>query len=73
MKPKTTIPYYHTKHGPEIFPRRRTFTPDEMRWRKATVSFWGYFAQIRDKFHLLPWWAREAVWLQTYVGVLNNA
>jgi hypothetical protein len=39
MKPKTTIPYYHTKHGPEIFPRRRTFTPDETQWRKATVSF----------------------------------
>lgn len=39
MSPNTTIPYYHTDHGPGIFPRRRTFTPEETQWRKAAVSF----------------------------------
>jgi endonuclease-3 len=39
VSPKATIPYYRTDHGPDIFPRRRVFTPEETRWRKATVSF----------------------------------
>jgi endonuclease III len=33
------IPYYHTDHGVEIFPRRRAFTPEEQIWRKTAVTF----------------------------------
>lgn len=31
--------YHQTNHGPEIFPRRRTFTPEEHKWRKEAIHF----------------------------------
>ena len=40
-KAKQTSPqkYHPTHHGPEIFPRRRTFTPEENQWREAVMTF----------------------------------
>ncbi|MBN1993545.1 MAG: hypothetical protein JW953_12670 [Anaerolineae bacterium] len=39
VKPTSPQKYHPTHHGPEIFPRRRTFTPEEKQWREAAVSF----------------------------------
>ena len=33
------VVYYHTDHGPEIYPRAPRFTPEEAVWRKNATAF----------------------------------